>query len=235
MIRGRRKAPGEQGEPDFRWRAQEVTRLEGFSDAVFAFAVTLLVVSLEVPKTYDELMHAMRGFLSFGVCFALLANIWNNHCRFFRRYGLVDSAAVTLNCLLLFFVLFYVYPMKFLFVVVFSGDNPAEPQQVRMLFTIFGAGYALVFFIFALLYAHAWRRRGELALNPVECLKTKHSLYHQVAMVIIGSCSVALAWSLPLNLLGLAGYFYFVNLPYFTVSERWFGKQQRELAAQSVH
>jgi hypothetical protein len=54
-------------------------------------------------------------------------------------------------------------------------------------------------------------------------------------MVIIGSCSVALAWSLPLNLLGLAGYFYFVNLPYFTVSERWFGKQQRELAAQSVH
>jgi uncharacterized membrane protein len=233
MIRGRRTA-GEQGEPDFRWRAHEVTRLEGFSDAVFAFAVTLLVVSLEVPKTYDELMHAMRGFLSFGVCFALLASVWWNHCRFFRRYGLEDSTAVLLNCLLLFFVLFYVYPMKFLFVTVFEGGL-VEAQEARMLFTIYGAGYALVFLVFALLYGHAWRRRGELALNPVECLKTKHSLYNQVAMAIIGLSSVALAWSLPHRLLGLAGYFYFVNVPYFTLSERLFGKRQRELAAQSVH
>jgi uncharacterized membrane protein len=84
MIRGRPGA-GLHVEPDFRPRAREITRLEGFSDAVFAFALTLLVVSLEVPETYAELMHAMRGFLSFGICFALLANVWHNHCRFFRR------------------------------------------------------------------------------------------------------------------------------------------------------
>ena len=36
---------------DFRWRGNEISRIEGLSDAVFAFAVTLLVVSLEVPKT----------------------------------------------------------------------------------------------------------------------------------------------------------------------------------------
>jgi hypothetical protein len=70
-------------EPGFRWRGVEVTRLEGFSDAVFAFSVTLLVVSLEVPKTFDELMAAMRGFVAFGVCFAVLANVWFNHVRFF--------------------------------------------------------------------------------------------------------------------------------------------------------
>jgi len=167
-------------------------------------------------------------------CFALLASVWYNHCRFFRRYGLEDSTAVLLNCLLLFFVLFYVYPMKFLFVTVLEGDL-VDPQEARMLFTIYGAGYALVFLVFALLYGHAWRRRGELALSPVECLKTKHSLYHQIAMVIIGLSSVALAWILPLRLLGLAGYFYFVNVPYFTLSEKLFGKRQRELAAQSVH
>src|SRR5438445_9944750 len=87
-------------EPHFRWRGAEITRLEGFTDAVFAFAVTLLVVSLEVPKTFHELMEAMRGFAAFGICFAILANVWFNHYRFFRRYGLQNPWAVFLNCVL---------------------------------------------------------------------------------------------------------------------------------------
>ena len=46
-------------------------RVEAFSDAVFAFAVTLVIVSLEVPKTFDELFETMKGFLSFGCCFGI--------------------------------------------------------------------------------------------------------------------------------------------------------------------
>jgi uncharacterized membrane protein len=70
-------------EADFNWRGHESTRLEVFSDAVFAFAVTLLVVSLEVPRTFQELMASMRGFLAFGACFAILINLWYHHYRFF--------------------------------------------------------------------------------------------------------------------------------------------------------
>ncbi len=38
----------------FRWRGREISRIEGLSDAVFAFAITLLVVSLEVPETFQR-------------------------------------------------------------------------------------------------------------------------------------------------------------------------------------
>ena len=48
-------------EMPFRYRAHEVSRIEAFSDIVFGFALTLIVVSLEVPKTYNELIEAMRG------------------------------------------------------------------------------------------------------------------------------------------------------------------------------
>jgi uncharacterized membrane protein len=76
MVRGKliEKAVGHTG--DFRWRSHEITRIEGFSDAVFAFAVTLLVVSLEVPRTFDELAGAMQGFIAFALGSALLFVIW---------------------------------------------------------------------------------------------------------------------------------------------------------------
>ena len=106
-------------------RRHEISRLEAFSDAVFAFALTLLVVALEVPKSYDELMRIINGFVPFGCCFALLVWIWYEHNLFFRRYGLQDNYTVVLNGMLLFVVLFYVYPLKFMFDSLFARVVPA--------------------------------------------------------------------------------------------------------------
>jgi len=74
-----------------RGRHHEITRLEAFSDAVFAFALTLLVVSLEVPRSYPELMLLVRSFIPFACCFALLVWIWHEHSMFFSRYSLRDG------------------------------------------------------------------------------------------------------------------------------------------------
>src|SRR6185295_14776646 len=119
------------GDP-LRWRGHEVSRLEGFSDTVFAFALTLLVVALEVPHSYDKLMELMKGFPAFACSFALLIWIWSEHNTFFRRYGLQDAWTITLNAVLLFLVLFYVYPLKFMFESMFSQFLPGELGRVHM-------------------------------------------------------------------------------------------------------
>jgi uncharacterized membrane protein len=90
----------------FRLRGVDFSRIDAFSDVVFGFALTLLVVSLEVPHTFKELNDSLRGFIPFAICFFLLILIWYSHYKFFRRYGLHDLGTITINALLLFVVLF---------------------------------------------------------------------------------------------------------------------------------
>ena len=55
-------------------RRHQPTRLEGFVDASFAFAVTLLMISIgHLPSSVPEMLHAMRGTPAFALCFLSLA------------------------------------------------------------------------------------------------------------------------------------------------------------------
>src|ERR1043166_3201943 len=94
---------------EFRHRAHEVTRLEAFSDVIFGFAISLLVVSLEAPKSFHELKEMMGGFLPFALCFFIFIDIWFEHHDFYKRYAMHDRTTMILNTVLLFVVLFYVY------------------------------------------------------------------------------------------------------------------------------
>jgi uncharacterized membrane protein len=218
------------GEAGFRWRGHEVTRLEGFTDAVFAFAVTLLVVSLEVPRTYPELIAAMRGFPAFGICFALLAVVWYEHYRYFRRYGLESAVAVILNCALLFCVLLYVYPLKFMFTGMI-GETTYTEHEIRTLFTIFSSGFSAVFLVFWLLYRYAWSCRTELELTPLEQMRTRHSMTDELAMVLLGIASILLAQLGPSSAVSLTGLIYFAIPVYHTVAGRIWGRRELSLHA----
>jgi len=190
----------------FRWRSHEISRIEGFSDAVFGFAVTLLIVSLEVPRTSTELMETMRGFGSFVATFVILAGVWRAQFIFFRRYGLEDNTTVSLNLVLLFTVLFFVYPLKFLFGMLFTnlrmkamvetahGLVPAVlPEHKAWIFMIFALGYVAVFSVFALLYHHAYKQRDRLGLNEFEVFETKHSFKRMVVVIFVGITYFAVA------------------------------------------
>ena len=185
----------------FRQRGGEVTRLESFSDAVFGFALTLLVVSLDVPKTFDDLFNTMRGFPVFAVCFLLLTMIWNSHYKFCRRYGLDDLATRMITLVMLFLVLFYVYPLKFLFNLSLGNmGQPAAPlrftfSQLSALLTIYALGFVAVYGAFALLYLHAWRLRDQLQLNAVERFDTVHAIYRFLMVIAVGLLAAGLAQS----------------------------------------
>jgi len=228
----------------FRWRGGEISRVEGFSDAVFAFAVTLLVVSLEVPRTFHELAAAMRGFVVFAVCFTLLIVVWREHYVFFRRYGLQDNGTIWLNAALLFVALFYVYPLKFLFNVVFAGVTGAprevpgpegrlepviETGQVRSLFLIYGAGVIALYLLLALMYAHAYRQRGALDLTPLEVFDTRASIRSHLLAAAIGVLSCLVAVTVPARMVGLAGFVYFLFGPVMAIDGMWTGRRRRRL------
>ncbi len=187
----------------FRLRGREVTRLEGFADAVFGFALTLLVVSLDVPRTYTALMNTMRGFPAFATCFWLLVIIWNSHYKFSRRFGLDDLTTRTLTCVLLFVVLFFVYPLKFLFTFSFNilpvfSPGAAPPVQLNFpqasnLLIIYGVGFAAVYLAIVALYVHAWRLREVLELTPLERLHTRHQIYRLLLLSAVGLLAAAAA------------------------------------------
>ena len=184
----------------FRLRGQQVTRLESFSDAVFGFALTLLVVSLDVPKSFGDLVTTMRGFPAFAICFLLLALIWNGHYKFCRRYGLDDGTARFLTCVMLFLVLFYVYPLKFLFNLsitglLFGAGPPISMTgaQLSMLLTIYGLGFAAVYLAMTLLYVHAWRLRDALQLTELERFDTRYLILRLLTLSGFGVIGAGLA------------------------------------------
>jgi uncharacterized membrane protein len=229
-----------QTEEGFRWRGNEVSRVEGFTDAVFAFAVTLLVVALEVPHTFDGLLDVLRGLPAFIICFALLMTFWNAHYRYHRRYGLEDVPTRVMTMAIIVLMLFFVYPLKFLFTMLtvklfgFAMHDPPHlesREQGRMLYVIYGLGFAGVWSLYALLYAHAWRKRSQLQLTKAELLMTKGALSENLVYVAVCIASVLLA--LLTNYDSLPGFIYFALGPLQALSGWWFGRQVRALRPSS--
>lgn len=186
----------------FRIRGQEMTRTETFTDAAFAFAVTLLVVSIDaIPASYVELRDSLQHIPAFGVSFLLLAIFWYGHWNWSRRYGLEDLPTIALSLILVFVMLSYVYPLKFLAntivtwltggAVAVSGINSFA--DLYGLFAIYGAGFSTMSLILSALSVHAWRQRHALQLTDRETLLTRGDAGAWFILAIVGALSATLA------------------------------------------
>lgn len=204
-----------------------VNRLEAFSDAVFAISATLLVVSLEVPESFAGLVENLSGFPAFAFSFLMLMLIWVEHNRFFRQFGLEDGLTIALNAVLLFVVLFFVYPLKFL-AISFSSwalglgpDMIGSWRELQWMFMLYGAGWIAVFASFSGLYVHA-ARTGEL--DAQKRFRARLHAENCLLNASVGLVSVLLAWSGFWLQYGLPGFTYVLlgvtNGVFWTLAER---------------
>lgn len=115
-------------------------RLEGFSDAVFAIALTLLIVEIKVPGSpdgphgYSDLARAMaeqwREHLALVVCYGVIGAYWLQHHYSGRIYARSDHWFGTLNLLFLLAIIVIPYPVR---AWSFHLGTPFEPSAALTL------------------------------------------------------------------------------------------------------
>ena len=127
------------------------TRMETFSDGVFAIAATLLVleISIDSAHTHDlgsALLHLWPSYLAYVTSFITIGIIWMNHHTCVETMARVDRTFLFLNLLLLLTVSFLPFPTR---LVADYLQRPGEQSAVY--------AYAATFVVMAIVYNAWWR------------------------------------------------------------------------------
>ena len=109
-------------------------RMEMFSDGVFAIAITLLVLELNVPESdfndlWAGIAHQWPAYLAYVISFITIGGIWAVHHRIFRRLRYANQRLTVLNLLLLMAVAFLPFPTK-LMAEAFHNEGAARAAAI---------------------------------------------------------------------------------------------------------
>ncbi|MGE3275909.1 MAG: TMEM175 family protein [Vicinamibacterales bacterium] len=218
-------------------RAKEVSRLEAFSDILFGFALTLLVVALEVPENFEGLQRALAGFPAFAATFAVAIWLWYNHYRFFRTFAMDDASTIFINSVLLFVVLFYVYPLKFVFAGMLGGSDTLHDltsEQGRYLMRIYDLGFIAIFVLMACLHWNGLRLRARYAFDRFEVFDLQMGIRKHLLSASVGVVSLLLTFVVPSSLSWVPGVFFFVLGPVHWVNGVSAGRKRMAMKAEAA-
>jgi uncharacterized membrane protein len=224
----------------FRLRGMEMTRLETFIDAAFAFAVTMLVISNgQVPDDIPALLTAFKNVPAFVASIAVLSIFWRGHWLWSRRFGLEDGVSILISWTMLVTILIYVYPLKLLFGAMFyflSGHvvgqvvTAQREGEVRALFAIYALGFTAIALEILFLNLRAWRLREPLRLNEHEKWLTRGEISGWSVPAAVGLVSLVLALTLPMKHIGWSGWLYLSLSFLVTWQWRWHARRRRRSA-----
>jgi len=143
---------------------KETARIEAFSDAVFAIAVTLLVLELHVPefnlgkkpeRLLEELKQGWPGYIAFAISFFSIFIIWVNHHKVFKQIYKRNTGLMFANGLILFLVSLVSYPSALL-----ARFYQSDSKQLSV--TIYTGLFVLINLSFNLLWHQAVQGRDLL-------------------------------------------------------------------------
>jgi hypothetical protein len=216
----------------------EMTRLETFVDATFAFAISMLVIAAEhIPENIDELLHVFRNVPTFVASIGVLGIFWRGHWLWSRRYGLEDGISTFVSWALIVTMLIYVYPLKAIFGAMWYllsnglvgsklGFHTAE-SQVRMVFAIYALGFSAIALEILLLNLRAWQLRRPLRLNDRERAMTRAEVTGWSIPVGVGILSLILACLLPIREIDWSGWIYFSMIILVPLHSFYYRRQLR--------
>ena len=180
-----------------------ISRVEALSDGVFAFAATLLAVSLDNGENDAALNIDLVSFISFLVSFFVLILLWKAHYNFFRRTDYMDNWIITFNAIFLFSVLYFIFPLKSMLYSMFRQFSVTQ-ESLSNLFEIYGSAILLIFLSLSLMYWYTANKDKE-NLSPI---KMKFFARHYSIFVLVASISIFLSFSQIGLQFGLPGMIY---------------------------
>lgn len=138
-------------------------RLEAFSDAVIAIAITLLVLEIHIPEAegerslWDELVDQWPSYLGFLTSFAIIGVMWINHHNLFKRIVRTDHNLLVVNLLLLLVI------AAIPFTTALTAEHLTHDGE-RTATLVYSGWFLLVAVVFNLLWWYV-AHRGKL-LDP---------------------------------------------------------------------
>jgi TMEM175 potassium channel family protein len=144
-------------------RRWSTNRVEAFSDAVFAIAITLLVLEINVePRDYQHLARALLdewpSYLAYVTSFLTVGAVWLAHHSLFARLRFVDAKLMRINIALLMVAAFLPFPTTVLATAI-EHSRSAERTAV----ILYGATAAAIDLLLAAAWRHAARERELVA------------------------------------------------------------------------
>jgi len=148
-------------------------RLDAFVDAAFAFAVSILIIGIgDKVESYDDLIAAFYYVPAFLVSLLVILGFWWAHRQYTEIVDRRDKVSAALSILIMFIIMVFVYPVSFLSAALLHWLSDARlpgqglhPAQIRVIYQIFGGGFALLSLIYTLLYFRATRGKYRVRLN----------------------------------------------------------------------